>query len=321
MKCSCLLVSVAVIGLLTAGSARADDREELLKRFDQLKANSMQAIQSGNVQQTETQLQGSATRFNLVPKCNVKPADPVAADQPPVRLGVKIWGQLVDKKGKPGKLVNLMKHRWNPKERFYIWVDAAVPVQMSLFQNYPEGRPASRQVSPDEKMPETFGTIMPGKPYRFPIMIAMDDDMRNELMSIVFVRSDAASLPSNGATATATSQAVSQSLAQVNLEGVPPGSCVIVDVSASSTAVAQGASSTSVATASASGTMRAATIEQQKKTFETIKAAGASAKGTTRFNLVSVPKEKSTASDKVKDVETVVLGPGNMAQIELTLFK
>ena len=125
-------------------------------------------------------------RFNIDPVPNVTP------NRPPYRCGVAVWFELLD-----SRFVNPVKHRWNPEERFYIWIQPAVPVVVSLHQNYPEDRPPSRQVYPDAAHPETFSTIPGGRATRLPVRFKMDDDLRNEIMSMVVVRADHPNLPLN----------------------------------------------------------------------------------------------------------------------------
>ena len=107
--------------------------------------------------------------------------------------------KLVNPAGQAGPYVNVVKHKWQRRERFYLWLETAVPIQLALFQNYPEGLLPSRQVSPDERFASSFATIMPGGPYRFPVLFKTDDDLRDEQVSLVVVRSDAQVLPINGA--------------------------------------------------------------------------------------------------------------------------
>lgn len=100
-------------------------------------------------------------------------------------LGIKVWFELQD-----GTLVNPIKYRWQSKERFWIHIQTAVPIYVALFQNYPESRPASRQVYPDQAYPESFKPLAANETTRLPVLFEMDDDMRNEIMSMVVVRSD-----------------------------------------------------------------------------------------------------------------------------------
>ena len=100
-------------------------------------------------------------------------------------LAVKVW--FTDIQGNP---YNPTKHRFNPKERFDIWICSNVPVVVSLFQNYQEDRPDSRLVYPVKDNPVTYQPLKAFVPVKIPVSFEMDDDMRNEIMSIVVSKGD-----------------------------------------------------------------------------------------------------------------------------------
>lgn len=80
--------SIALAAAWTAGSTQADDREEMLKRYEQLKSNALQAMTAGKVERKQAFLKGMPDRkFDLVGYCDIPPADPVMPGQMPVRLG------------------------------------------------------------------------------------------------------------------------------------------------------------------------------------------------------------------------------------------
>jgi len=112
------------------------------------------------------------------------------SDAAALPAGVKVWFQLAD-----GRFVSPTHHRWQPGEQFYIHLEAPVPLRVALFQNYPEDRPASRQVYPDRQYPESFRLMMPGQSTRLPTLFSMDKDLRDELMSIVVARVDCTEVP------------------------------------------------------------------------------------------------------------------------------
>ena len=115
-------------------------------------------------------------------------------------LGIKVWFSLED-----GTCFNPIKRKMGVKERFYVHIQSAVPVYVALFQNYPESdQPESKQVYPDAKYPETFKVLQAGQAVKLPVAFEMDDDTRNEIMSMVVVRADAPQIQS-----TLTAQAVS----------------------------------------------------------------------------------------------------------------
>lgn len=83
-----------------------------------------------------------------------------------------------------GNYVDLLNESFRPKERFYVWLKTATPVQVALIQGYEDGRP-DRVVMPDEKFPESFNTLTPNAGYvKFPVLLEMDDDLNPEIMKI-----------------------------------------------------------------------------------------------------------------------------------------
>jgi hypothetical protein len=105
-------------------------------------------------------------------------------------LAVKVWFKL-----KSGKLVNPAKYKFAPKEEFKICFETAVPLNVSLYQNF--GRPwwgtqpKTKLVFPDKQYPKTFEPVMPGKGGELPVWFEMDNSRQTEYMSICFIRSDA----------------------------------------------------------------------------------------------------------------------------------
>lgn len=181
---------VLIIAVMAASTqSQADDSRysQAAQLFQQLQQGSA-SIEGRrfNVGDQEVTFAGSE-RFDIVPVPNLDPG------LPPYQMGVAVWFEL----SPSGQFVNPVKHRWDPLERFYVWINPAVPVTISLHQNYPEDRPPSRQVYPDVRYPATFQTFMPG-PHRLPVLFEMDDDLRNEIMSMVVVRADNPALPVHG---------------------------------------------------------------------------------------------------------------------------
>lgn len=101
-------------------------------------------------------------------------------------MAVKVW--FTDVQGNP---YNPTKHRFNPRERFDIWICSNTPVVVSLFQNYPDDRPMSRLVYPIQNAGYTYQPLEPFKPVKIPVSFEMDDDMRTEIMSIVVSKANA----------------------------------------------------------------------------------------------------------------------------------
>jgi len=350
-------VLVGVVLVASCGMGAAAERSVLMKRFDTLKANSMAAVANGKVETVEAAVVAGGQKIRLVGQAQIAPAPPMIPAGPPLRLGVKICGQLLN-----GQFVNLTKHKWQRSEQFYLWLETAVPIQLAFFQNYPEGRPPSRQVSPDQRFPSTFATIMPGVPYRFPVLIQMDDDLRDEQVSIVVVRADAQVLPINGATMVSGSAVATASATAVASAIVETQTGVMASAHATATAVGPGGAAAQAQAQAAAGAGGAAAQAQaqaaagpggaQASAFAaalggvvgpggTLKSAAATQTKSIMAALNNYarfqPKSKSTRmklslvappppmappiSATYGDVEILLMGPGNIAQIELTFHK
>jgi hypothetical protein len=102
------------------------------------------------------------------------------------QTGMKVSFQLESN----GKFVNPSLHRWNPKEKFKIYITAPVAGYFVLAQNYPEDRPPTRQIYPDKKYPKTFTAIPPGKTFELPVKFETDNDLRKETLVLTFARVD-----------------------------------------------------------------------------------------------------------------------------------
>jgi hypothetical protein len=327
--------------LSAGGTSSGQDRQALLKGFDRLKANALQAIQQGKVSMVEAQVgTQTPTKIRLVGPSEIPPVQ-VIENGPPMGLAVKIYGQVLDVAGQPGAFINLTKHKWQRKERFFLWLETAVPLQLAVFQNYPQtqGLVPSRQVSPDERFPETFGTILPGQPYRFPVMLEMDDNLIDEIVSFIVVRADAAVLPINGAPVAATATASATATAIVDLHGLPPGSEVTVATQAQAGAGAAAvtpppAVAPSVAGAGATalsgitgpgGTLKSTVVKQTRDIFKELNDQALvkpATKSRLKLNLTAPPPPQlPPTSTSYGDVEILMMGPGKVAQIELTFHK
>ncbi len=276
MRC---LSYVLVVGVMAASlQLQADDTRysQAAQSFEQLQQGS-QAIEGRRfeVGDEEVTFAGS-DRFDIVPVPNLDPG------APPYQMGVAVWFQLEPS----GQFVNPVKHRWNPRERFYVWINPAVPMTISLHQNYPEDRPASRQVYPDVRYPATFQTFMPG-PHRLPVLFEMDDDLRDEIMSMVVVRADNPALPVHA-------QPFVQDLQPQQLAGGNTG--------------AEGVGGAFRATAETMARFNQEATEQGTIDGES-----------SRFTIVG-PSGPET-SMQPSDVQFFMLGCGLSHQFQLTLFK
>jgi len=205
--CSMLTALVA----LTFGTAALfanDDaeiqRQNFIKGFEQLTKNTEEGLAKAPVKESVSK-DAANTKFAIAP---------VTVSTTTYNIGVKVWFSLED-----GTAFNPVKRKMGVKERFYVHIQSAVPVYVSLFQNYYESRPESKQVYPDTKYPDTLKVIQAGVAARLPVAFEMDDDTRDEIMSMVVARADApqiqstqttqatATVTNTGGTATVTAQA------------------------------------------------------------------------------------------------------------------
>lgn len=107
------------------------------------------------------------------------------------KLIIKVWAVPLDDAGQPTRdKVALDKYLWRPKQRFAVFIDSAVPVQVGIYQDFPN-QPSERRL-PDPEFPKSYQTVQGGDgPYRFPFDIELDDNLNDELMSIVVVAAGA----------------------------------------------------------------------------------------------------------------------------------
>ncbi|HBT76282.1 MAG TPA: hypothetical protein DEB39_05000 [Planctomycetaceae bacterium] len=194
-------------------------------------------------------------------------------------LGVKVWFSLED-----GTCFNPIKRKMRVKEKFYVHIQSAVPVYVSLFQNYPESRPESKQVYPDAKYPDTLKVIQAGVATKLPVAFEMDDDTRDEIMAMVVARADAPEIRSTLATQATTT---------------------VTTTDATTVVTAQ-------ATASTVGTMKSINDDLVGKGMDDpAKFAIAAPAVTTTTTATTVPN----------DVAFYMLGAGYVGQWQLTLKK
>jgi len=179
---------VGVWLFMLVGGSRSDAQDRL-KQAANVYSTLMQRAQADPPRLEQVQARGAEVSI-----VNQKPKfDPVQAPgfcgNKPVKLGMKVWAELVGQDGQTGtgQYVNLERYRFKPKERFYLWFESASPIQISLFQHYygPTATKDSRLVLPQPDYPKSYETLLSGKPVRYPILLETDNDLRQELMSIV----------------------------------------------------------------------------------------------------------------------------------------
>lgn len=194
------LRSAALAFVLAIGAplALADDDADMLRAksedaFMQLTLNSNQALKSA-LKNSPT-ARGSDKSFDADDdaKFKIVGVDDPAADenddaQDKMETAAQIWFELFD-----GAKVDPRKHRWNAKEKFYVYVKAAAPVYVYLFHNAPSENGDAEDsvlVYPTKRYPESFKPIQAGRATRLPVKFEMDDDSEDENMSIFVVRAD-----------------------------------------------------------------------------------------------------------------------------------
>ncbi|MDO4587756.1 MAG: hypothetical protein Q4C95_10735 [Planctomycetia bacterium] len=99
------------------------------------------------------------------------------------KLAVKVWFELTD-----GTCVNPTQKIWKSKERCYVHVHAAAAGYVFLFQNDP--KLTSKQIYPDGEFVKKSEIIQPDQSTRLPVVFQMDDDDKDEKISLIFIRAD-----------------------------------------------------------------------------------------------------------------------------------
>jgi hypothetical protein len=223
---------------------------------------------------------------------------PVTVNQTSYNLGIKVWFSLED-----GTIFNPVKRKMAPKERFYVHIQSAVPVYVSLFQNYPESRPESKQVYPDAKHPDTLKVVQANVATKLPVPFEMDEDTRDEIMAMVVVRADAPQIQSTLVTTTTTTTTGSTT------STATPA----VNATATVTRTDDGvATVTTQATASTAGVMKSINDGLAGKTME----------DPTKFAIAAPTAAATTATATApNDAAFYMLGAGHAGQWQLTLKK
>ncbi len=163
-------------------------RKAFIEGFEQLSKNSTEGLAMPPVKEALKEGQskdGSGTtieKFAIAPvTVATTPAAPVACN-----LGIKVWFSLED-----GTCFNPVKRKMGVKEKFFVHIQSAVPVYVSLFQNYKDSLIATKQVYPDTHYPDSFKVVQAGVPTKLPVTFEMDDNTVDETMSMVVARADA----------------------------------------------------------------------------------------------------------------------------------
>jgi hypothetical protein len=160
------------------------DRVVAEKAFEQLTKNAQQGLLAPNA---VVQSKFAAIEDTDLP---LPPTAGTGGDQPgsiPVQTGIKVWFE----RAKDGKLINPRVYRFSPGENFFVHVEAAVPVFITLFQNFPrkEGKDPVQQY-PVQRFPSSYRILNPAESTKLPVKFALDDNNEAEYVSIVVARAD-----------------------------------------------------------------------------------------------------------------------------------
>lgn len=184
----------APFALAVDGDDDASLRSECDMAFTKLTLNSKEALQSALKSRKKTVASSRGAAGDASAKFKISSvADPTVEEnddvaQEKAEMAVKVWFTLVD-----GTKVNPLKHEWSAKEKFYVHVEAAAPVYVSLFHEIPaqKGKSAdSIQVYPNRRYPNSGKAIQAGAATRLPVQFELEDNDEAEIMSLVVVRAD-----------------------------------------------------------------------------------------------------------------------------------
>ncbi|MDR2641460.1 MAG: hypothetical protein LBC74_01565 [Planctomycetaceae bacterium] len=249
-------------------------------------------------------------------KVSISEETAVAVGNTNYQTAVKVWFQLESN----GEFVNPSLHRWNPKERFRVFVQTSVPAYFALYQNYPEDRPPTRQIYPDRKYPQTFPAVPAGSIFEVPVKFEMDNDLRKEIIILTFARIDD---PHIGGSITVTATATASATATANTANTTVGAAAGAAVTTTETLQTRTDAAPMRSAASATGgvLMGARDVNQALDYLSSLSAkigvAGVSATASASVYVTST----TVASINRDDVAVYVFGEGKIAQIQLTLNK
>jgi hypothetical protein len=118
-----------------------------------------------------------------------EPIKPIVHNGMTYESGIKIWFELAD-----GRYVDPTKHKWQRNERFKIWFESPMPAVVALYQNYQHDQLKSTQRYPDDRWADSFNVLPAGVPTVLPLDFKMDNNLEDELMSIILTRADNAEI-------------------------------------------------------------------------------------------------------------------------------
>jgi hypothetical protein len=159
------------------------DRATAERAFEQLTRNAQKGLLAPNAV--------AQSKFIAIEDIYLPPPNSGSStDRQPVNVpitnGMKVWFE-----GTDGKLINPSVYRFSPNEEFFVHVEAAVPVFVTLYQHFPrENGKAPILRYPDQDFPSSYRILNPAVRTKLFTKFRMDDGHEAEYMSIVVVRAD-----------------------------------------------------------------------------------------------------------------------------------
>ncbi|MDR1384706.1 MAG: hypothetical protein LBJ67_12810 [Planctomycetaceae bacterium] len=197
------------------------DRDAAIKAFAELSENAQKGLTAPNAL---VKGDDGTSKFAAIAPVDVPLANGSGAVAG-CNNAVKIWFELTD-----GRYVNPKAYHFAPNEVFYVHVLSAVPVYVTLYQNYP-GVSQSKRAYPDGRFPNSFRSLKPGEGTRLPVAFQMDANYADEYMSVVVTRADWEGIrqdaPQSAAVAVAVAQAGNQQASAAAYTGIVKGNADI----------------------------------------------------------------------------------------------
>jgi len=195
-----LAMANAVFAETPVKTFRHLDRGSAERAFEQLTKNAQRGLLAPNAVKDgkfvaidatdfppDTGTSGEAGITNV--EAGTGNSDGNADSQPvnvPITTGMRVWFELTD-----GKLINPSVYRFKPGEEFFVHVESAVPVFVTLHQHFPDREGKDPIIAyPDKKFESSYRILNPAVRTKLFTKFAMDDNYEAEYMSLVVVRAD-----------------------------------------------------------------------------------------------------------------------------------
>jgi hypothetical protein len=199
MNDPCIVAFGLAAMLLTLGGAPFAYVEagDVIDNYNALRDQNIRNVGVGKVRTVAAEFERERTPLTIATNDSETARLTMPNEQaPPLELGVKIWVEQIADGPNPGKRIDLTTYEFSRRERFRLRIDAAVPVQLMIQEIFPIDNTPPRVIVPDIRYPQTFQTMMPGKP-AFPIAFRMGDHDNSEGLSILIMSVEQSPLPIN----------------------------------------------------------------------------------------------------------------------------